>query len=590
MKNISNIISKKCSLFLMAIVLLFAIADVAYALPQGKKSKKKDTATTAISKADLEKVTRFFMDAERLKVIEDYEGAIAAYNNVLSIDARNANAYYQLANIYLVRKNLDEALKAASEAVKLDESNKWYLELLGDIYLNQGKPKEAEEIYKKLIAKFPNGAEYYLNLGYMQSRMNKYEEAIKTYNLFEKNFGVDEQVILEKKNLYLRMNKFSEAVGEIHKLTEANPGDVDYMLMEAELYRANKMNDKALAIYHKIKEIDPDNPTALLAETELSASNNNPQESFENIKKIFQNTKVPADTKVKILFPFIQFWELRKEQKAQALELADIFAETHPDEAKAHAIRADLYYLDEQDDKALASYEKALELNKDVFNVWQQVMILYNKKRDWTSLLRVANQCLELFPNQAITYLFKGSAESQTKAYDKALKSYQRGEKMAAENTALRAQFLANLGDTYHSLNQYSESDSAYDRALKLTPDNAYVLNNYSYYLSERKINLDKAKQMSAYANKLEPDNDSFLDTYAWILFCMQDYTGAREWQEKAIKAGGDKSGTIIEHYGDILFKLGQKAEAVEQWKKAKMLGTDSGTIDRKIAEQQYIE
>ena len=197
---------------------------------------------------------------------------------------------------------------------------------------------------------------------------------------------------------------------------------------------------------------------------------------------------------------------------------------------------------------------------------------------------------MELFPNQAFVYLFKGGAEIQTKDYEKALKSFSKGEKMSADNDKMRAQFLANMGDVYHNLNKLIESDSAYDWSLKLDAENSYVLNNYSYYLSLRKANLEKAKQMSAYANKLEPDNSSFLDTYSWILFQLNDFTGAKEWQEKAMKAGGDKSGTILEHYGDILSQLGNKEEALKYWKQAKELGTDSATIDKKILEGKYTE
>ena len=161
---------------------------------------------------------------------------------------------------------------------------------------------------------------------------------------------------------------------------------------------------------------------------------------------------------------------------------------------------------------------------------------------------------------------------------------------MSFDNDKLRAQFLANLGDVYHAMNKFTESDSAYDRSLKFDAENSYVLNNYSYYLSIRKVNLEKAKQMSAYSNKLDPGNTSFLDTYAWILFQLNDFAGAKEWQQKAMNAGGDKSGTILEHYGDILFKLGNKDEALNYWKQAKALGTDSTTIDRKIAEMKYVE
>jgi tetratricopeptide (TPR) repeat protein len=178
----------------------------------------------------------------------------------------------------------------------------------------------------------------------------------------------------------------------------------------------------------------------------------------------------------------------------------------------------------------------------------------------------------------------------QLKDYERAIKSFSKGEKMSTEDLKVRAQFLSNQGDAYHSLGKHAESDEAYDKALKLDPENAYVLNNYSYYLSLRKQNLEKAKQMSAYSNKLEPNNPSFLDTYAWILFQMENYTEARDWQEKAIKAEGTPSGTLLEHYGDILFKLGKKNEALNYWKKAKEAGTDSGTLDKKIAEEKYVE
>jgi tetratricopeptide (TPR) repeat protein len=371
---------------------------------------------------------------------------------------------------------------------------------------------------------------------------------------------------------------------------DAFPGETEYMLMEADLYRANKMKDQAIDIYKKVLLIEPDNAQALLGMAELGAQSGNGQSSQEDLKKIFSNPNVDIDTKVKILYPYLEFWDVKKDHKQDAFDLAEILTQTNPTEAKAWAIKADLYYLDNQNDKALESYLKALDLNKNVFQVWEQVMLIYNLKKDWGNLEATCDKALDYFPNQAVVYLFKGGAEMQNKEYDKAVKSFSRGEKMVTDNDKLQAQFLADLGEAYHDLNENTESDSAFEKALKLDAENANVLNNYSYFLSVRKVNLEKAKEMSAYSNKLEPDNSSYLDTYAWILFQMEDYKGAKEWQEKALKAKGDSTGTILEHYGDILFKLGDKTGALEYWKKAKEMGTDSGTIDKKIAEEKYVE
>lgn len=576
------------------VIVLLALAAGSFAQPGDKEKKKKKkggdkTQATTLDKAAQQKLERLFMEAEKAKVTEDRDAAIKNYNDVLAIDPANANAHFQLAQIYANTRRLADAEKEAQEAVRLDEGNKWYLEMLSGIYMNQGKAKEATDVFKTLITRFPNNADYYLNLGFLQTRAGQFDAAVKTYEQFEKNFGIDENVVLEKKNLYLRLNKFDEAVREVQRLYDEF-GETDYLLMVAEMYRVNRMKDKATELYKKILEKEPDNAQALLAMADLGAQTGNGQQTLESVKKVFANPNVDVDTKIKILFPYLQYWDLQKDKKQDAFELAAILTATHPEDAKGYSIKGDLYFLDDQLDTALASYLQSLKYSKEVFTVWQQVMAIYNQKRDWANLQQVSTEAMELFPNQAVIYLFKGGAEVQLKDYEKALKSFGKGEKMSVENAKLRAQFLANMGDAYHSLNKHTESDSAYDRSLKLDPENSYVLNNYSYYLSLRKQNLEKAKQMSAYANKLDPDNNSFLDTYAWILFQLNDFTGAKEWQEKAMKAGGDKSGTILEHYGDILFKLGNTQEAIKYWKQAKELGTDSGTIDKKIAEGKYVE
>jgi tetratricopeptide (TPR) repeat protein len=560
------------------------------AVPDKKADRKKAQQALMLSKEDQAKVTRLFFDAEKAKVVEDWDAATKSYTDVLTIQPDNADAHFQLANIYLRLKKGDQAETEGFTAVRLDPGNKWYLEVLATVYMSENKVKEATETFKILVDKFPGNPDYYFNLAMMYTRTNQFENAIKIYDLFEKNFGIDESVIDAKKELYLHLNRFNDAVNEVHKLVDAYPGETEYLLAEGDLYRANKMKDKAIEVYKKVLAIEPDNAQALLGLSELGLLSGNPQESQEDLKKIFANPKVDIDTKIKILYPYLRFWDIKKDHKQDAFELAEILTTTNPGEAKSWAVKGDLYYLDNQNDKALESYLQSLKLNQDVITVWQQVMIIYNIQKDWDKLADICKKAIEVFPNEALIYLFKGGAEMQKKEYDKAVKSFAKGEKMSADKDKQRAEFLSNLGDAYHSLNKNAESDSAYDHALKLDPENATVLNNYSYYLSKRKANLEKAKEMSAYSNKLQPDYPSFLDTYAWILFQLNDFEGAKDWQDKALKAGGDKSGTILEHYGDILFKLGKKEDALDYWKKAKEVGTDSGTIDRKITEQKYIE
>ena len=150
--------------------------------------------------------------------------------------------------------------------------------------------------------------------------------------------------------------------------------------------------------------------------------------------------------------------------------------------------------------------------------------------------------------------------------------------------------FLRQIGDIYYQMGQLDQAYKAYDEALKYNDKNVVVLNNYSYFLSLEKKDLKKAERMSAQCIKLEPDNATYLDTYAWIFFVQGNYTLAKIYIESALEKDKTKSAELVDHYGDILFMNGDKEKAVEQWKKAKEMGKDSEILNRKIAEQQYIE
>lgn len=94
------------------------------------------------------------------------------------------------------------------------------------------------------------------------------------------------------------------------------------------------------------------------------------------------------------------------------------------------------------------------------------------------------------------------------------------------------------------------------------------VLNNYAYYLSLRNENLSKAEQMSSQAVLLEPENGTYLDTYAWVLYMRKDYSQALYYMKLAIQYSPEISGVLYEHYGDILYRNDEKEKALEMWKK----------------------
>ena len=197
---------------------------------------------------------------------------------------------------------------------------------------------------------------------------------------------------------------------------------------------------------------------------------------------------------------------------------------------------------------------------------------------------------MELFPNQPIPYFFNGAANIQLKKYEEAVEAFTTGKEFVFGNDLLLAQFYANIGDAQNQLKNHAASDEAYEKALEIDPNSAYVLNNYSYYLSLRKTNLERAEALSKKCNQVEPNNSSYQDTYGWILYQMNKLEDAKLWIGKAIENGGKGNATLLEHYGDVMFKLGNTEEAMKYWLNAQKIGGASNLIDKKIADKKLYE
>jgi Tfp pilus assembly protein PilF len=198
------------------------------------------------------------------------------------------------------------------------------------------------------------------------------------------------------------------------------------------------------------------------------------------------------------------------------------------------------------------------------------------------------DRALELFPNQSSLWFYNGVAHLLKKQPTKGVKALEHGRKLVVNNPEQLGQFDAQLGDAYHELHEYEKSDAAYEAALVSDPNNIQVLNNYSYFLSLRGEKLDRAKQMSGKVVKQFPDNDTYLDTYAWVLYKQKDYAGARATLEKALQTS--KDGSVIEHYGDVLFQLGEKDKAMAEWQRAHKAGGTSDQLERKLKDHKLYE
>jgi tetratricopeptide (TPR) repeat protein len=172
-----------------------------------------------------------------------------------------------------------------------------------------------------------------------------------------------------------------------------------------------------------------------------------------------------------------------------------------------------------------------------------------------------------------------GFALSQLSENEEAVKYLKMALKIDPKNVNL----LGQLGLIYNNLEMMAESDSIYEKALEIDSTNALVNNNYAYSLSERDLQLDRALKMIEIAMDADSSNSSYLDTYGWIFFKLQEYDKAYFYINKAIEADGEDNAVLLEHLGDVLFMQGKKDEALEYWNEAFELDSSNEKLKQKI-------
>lgn len=575
----------------MKLKLLLTVILAAFIL--AANAQKKDGPVIVVGKVlsqrDSLHVREIYFDGLHEKLMENYQQAAVSFNKVLELDPDNDAAMYELANMSLAQNKPTEAERLIRNAVTVNPANEWYWSFLADIYKKTNNISELILVLDELIGLAPEKEEHYYDRANAFIILKKTDQAVAAYDEIEAKFGSSEDLSSAKQRILMQQGKSEKVEQQLEQQIKDRPDDVRNYLYLSEVYTKSGDRDKAIEVLNKAKALEPTNALIRLALADNYKALKKFDDSFIELKVAFADPNLNVDEKVRIVLSFFPMFSDFK-ARAYANELASIMTKTHSDEAKAFAVYGDVLFQERKYVEARDSYKKALKLNDQIYQIWEQLLRIEIGQGDFQQAIADGEEGLAVFPNQAELYLYTGIAYSQTRKYDKAVSYLKNAADLETEDEEIRTQIFSTLGDSYNALKKFKESDQAYDQALEINPDNSYVLNNYAYYLSLRGENLDKAEKMSKRSVQLNPNNAASEDTYAWILFKLKRYSEAKIWIEKALRSNTANNSTQVEHYGDILYLLGEKDLALQQWLKAKEMGTGSETLNKKINEKKYVE
>lgn len=540
-------------------------------------------------KVNLAQNAEFFSKGIENKYNDNYDVAIEYFERAIEAYPDDHASMYELSVLYVIRNEFEKGFEHIKKAVELDQNNKWYKIRLADFYKQNGEYESFISIYDQLLENEPANLEYLESYIDALLHLGHFETVIEKLNIVEENIGITDYISLEKIEIYKLLGNNDKVVEEMEKLSNAIPYETRYLSMLAELYMQNKREKDAFKIYLKIKEINPNDPYINISLLEYYQKNGEIDNAYQEFILSIKNKNLDYNTKAQIY----EYWFENKGDNEnvirEAEEAGKAFIETHPDKELGYYVLGTVYYNNKIYDKAQQYYLDAIEKDSTSFITWYQLAITDMELKNNNALYQHTKTALRFYPEQPFFYLLNGIALVEMKNYEDAIKAFEKGRFMSADKS-LTSDFDTYIADAYHQLGNKAKTYEYYDRVLKNNPENVYVLNNYAYFLSIDGIRLDEALKMSAITIEKEPKNVTFLDTYAWILYKLERYKEAKKWMEKVFSYDKNPQGINYEHYGDILYKLGETQKAVQNWKKANKLGGTSEFIDQKIKDEKIYE
>lgn len=533
----------------------------------------------------------FYYEAANLKNAGKYDAAYDLFSYCLSLDTASSPVLYELAMFQLQRNRPEKAVEMLKSAVAHSDDNFTYRMTLAGLYRNLGMYGEASDSYEELVKRYPDKSELNYYLADALTQEGEIGAAIDAYNVLESTVGMNETLSLQKFKLYQTLKQPDKAFEEIEKLANKYPMNARYRLLMGDLHLENEETEKALACYQKAHEIDPDDPRYIVSMANYYDQTGDKEAAEQEIRDALVNEKLDVETKVGILSRYVQ----RLQQTQQGIENANSLFQTlldqHPEDTELKLMYGSLLMAQQKEEEAKFQFQLVTEMEPSNEGAWQQLLNISLKGEDIPEVIRICTRCKELFPEAPEYYFYLGIGYYMQEKYQESLDTYYAGLKIIPEgNGVVKSNFYGQIGDLYYQMEKMDEAYKAYDEALKYNENNAPVLNNYSYFLTLDKKDLKKAERMAAQCIKLEPDNATYLDTYAWVFFVQGNYTLAKIYIENALSKDKTNSAELVDHYGDILYMSGEKDKALEQWKKAKEMGKDTDVLKQKIAKGIYME
>jgi tetratricopeptide (TPR) repeat protein len=511
-----------------------------------------------------------FQEALRQKLDNKFDAAIDLFDYCRQLDPHSGAVLYELAELYRYVKNDSLAIRSLEQACKLYPSNYWYKDKLVSLYLENRRNDEALKTAEEMARLFPEKGEVLMMLLELYERKNDYAKMVDVLDKIEVKEGKSEKLSMEKFRLYVQMNDEKRAFEEMQALADEYPNDQRYQVVIGDLYLDAGKKEEALKQFKQVEAQDPENMTLLLSLVNYYHQEGDNVRYQEYLSKLLTNKDVDDATRVRMLGVLVRENLTNESDSTQLMELFDQVLELPQEQTDILELKVRYMFTKQMPaEEVKPCLQKILDIDPEHDWARQRLLGFAVEANNTSDVVSVCKPAVDYHSENPVFYYYLGVAYFQQQEKQNALEMFRGGldriENADDETVKLpiRVNSYALMGDIYHQLGQDEKAFQSYDSCLVYKQNDAMVLNNYAYYLSLKKKDLQRAEEMSRLSNELEPDNATYLDTYAWVLFQQKRYEEAKQYMDKVVELmerdGEEMSDDVADHIKQINKKVKKK-------------------------------
>ena len=565
-------------------------------------------ARKSLSLNDRMRLDYLFQEASKLKLQDRHSEALDLLRHCYDIAPDAPEVLYELSLYELYFRNDTVAIDLLEQATRLDPRNTFYKEALATYYLNRIQTEKALPYLEAIAELKPTRSDVLAQLTRIYTSLDRQADAIRALDRIELLEGKMPSVSYQKFALYKRMGQLDKGFAELESLCHEYPHDMNYRLAIADQLLEADREAEALKIYDEVRAAEPQNAALHLSMLQYYRHTGADSLFATTRDSLLYAPKSDTEVRVALLRDLIA-QEMRDDSlgtgRRHVVEAFDSLDRRFGADLEILQLRAAYLatYEKQNDSDFVAVMDRVIQLEPANTQAVFYLIQYYGEHQQFEKLEDLCRRAVNTHPEELVCHFYLGIALYQQDKKAEAMKAFEDGivQKTEESRPAMVADLYSTLGDLYHEAGREADAFAAYDSCLVYQDDNVGCLNNYAYYLSLLGRDLDKAEEMSYRTIRLEPDNKTYLDTYAWILFMKERYAEAAHYidrvcppdsTDEALQKMDGVSGVVLEHAGDIAAKNGKMEQAIRFWALAQRVGGEGLTavLPKKIRTKRYYD